>query len=152
MQTMRSVMCTAPGQMEIREVPVPESGHNEVLVETRAVGLCMSDVYVLTGKSPVEFPTERLDHEPSGIVRAVGRDVTRFKPGDHVTTLWARGGFMQFADDYAQEESCVSALPEGLPFAFGPCVPRFEGVRTRQPTPADRVLARLRLRRHCGAA
>ena len=123
MKTMQSVLCTGPGQVEFREVPVPEPQPNEVLIETRAVGLCMSDVYVLTGKSPGKFPTDRFGHEPSGIVRAVGKNVTHFKPDDRVTTLWARGGFMQFADYYAQEESCVFRLPDGIPFAHGLCEP-----------------------------
>jgi len=123
METMKSVICLAPGQIEIREVPVPEPEADEVLIETQAVGLCMSDVYVLTGKSPTEFPTEAIGHEPSGIVRAVGKDVSRFKPGDRVTTLHARGGFMQFADYYLQEELSVFHLPEKIPFAFGLCEP-----------------------------
>jgi len=123
METMRSVLCTAPGKIEIRELSVPEPEANEVLIETKAVGLCTSDVYVLTGKSPVQFPTDRFGHEPSGIVRTVGSGVSRFKPGDRVTTLWARGGFMQYADYYAQEESCVFPLPDGMPFAFGLCEP-----------------------------
>lgn len=124
MQTMQSVVCTAPGEVEIREVPVPEPEANEVLIETRAVGLCMSDVYVLMGKMPdAEFPTERFGHEPAGVVAAVGREVTRFAPGDRVTTLWARGGFMQYADFYVQDESFVFPLPDGIPFAHGLCEP-----------------------------
>lgn len=124
MKTMKSLICVSPGQIEAREVPVPEPEPNEVLIETRAVGLCMSDVYLLMGKNPdTEFPTERFGHEPSGVVCEVGRDVSRFKPGDRVTTLWARGGFMQFADHYCQEESFVFPLPDSLPFEHGLCEP-----------------------------
>jgi L-iditol 2-dehydrogenase len=109
--------------VEILEVPVPDAAPNEVLIETRAVGLCTSDLYVLTGKSPVQFPASNIGHEPSGIVSAVGRNVTRFKVGDRVTTLWARGGFMQYADYYTQDESFVFPLPDSIPFAFGLCEP-----------------------------
>ena len=56
METMRSVLCIAPGKVEILEVAVPEPEPNEVLIETRAVGLCTSDVYVLTGESPDKYP------------------------------------------------------------------------------------------------
>ena len=56
METMRSVLCTAPGKVEILKVAVPEPELNEVLIETRAVGLCTSDVYILTGKSPDQYP------------------------------------------------------------------------------------------------
>lgn len=121
---MQSILCTAPGTIEIAEKPVPTPEPNEVLIETCAVGLCTSDIYVLLGQTPdAKFPTERLGHEPSGVVRAVGRDVTRFKPEDRVTTLWCRGGFMQYADYYVQEESFVFPLADDIPFAYGLCEP-----------------------------
>jgi len=124
MQTMRSVLCTGPGEIEIVRRPVPEPGPNEVLIETRAVGLCTSDIYVLVGRTPdAEFPTERFGHEPAGVVSGVGSAVGRFRPGDRVTSLWCRGGFMQFADYYAQDESYVFPLPDGIPFAYGLCEP-----------------------------
>ena len=123
METMRSVLCIAPNKVEIIEVAVPEPEPNEVLIETRAVGLCTSDIYILTGKSPDRYPASNIGHEPSGIVRAVGRNVTRFKAGDRVTTLWARGGFMQYADYYTQDESYVFPLPDSIPFAYGLCEP-----------------------------
>ncbi|MDQ1329465.1 MAG: alcohol dehydrogenase, propanol-preferring, partial [Candidatus Poribacteria bacterium] len=75
METMRSVLCIAPGKVEILELPVPEPEPNEVLIETRAVGLCTSDVYILTGKSPDQYPASNIGHEPSGIIRAVGKNV-----------------------------------------------------------------------------
>jgi len=123
METMRSALCIAPNKVEIHEVPVPEPEPNEVLIETRAVGLCTSDVYILTGKSPDRYPASNIGHEPSGIVRAVGKNITRFKVGDRVTTLWARGGFMQYADYYVQDESYVFPLPDSIPFAYGLCEP-----------------------------
>jgi threonine dehydrogenase-like Zn-dependent dehydrogenase len=84
----------------------------------------MSDVYLMTGKMPnVKFPTERFGHEPAGIVRAVGKEITRFQPGDRVTTLWARDGFMQYADYYCQDEAYTFHLPSDIPFAYGLCEP-----------------------------
>ncbi|MHB1295530.1 MAG: zinc-dependent alcohol dehydrogenase [Anaerolineae bacterium] len=123
MEKMTSVHCVAPGQVEYRQVPVPEPGPDEVLIETRAVGLCTSDIYILLGKSPVSYPTDGIGHEPAGIVRAVGRDVKRFRPGDRVTSLHCKGGFMQFADYFLQEETSVFPLPDGIPFAYGLCEP-----------------------------
>ena len=124
MQTMRSILCTEPGRVEIVERPVPTPDPNEVLIETRAVGLCTSDIYVLLGQTPdAEFPTERFGHEPAGVVSEVGSAVTRFRPGDRVTSLWCRGGFMQFAEYYAQDESFVFPLPDDVPFSHGLCEP-----------------------------
>ena len=124
MGMMKSVCCTAPGKLEIVDRPIPEPKPTEVLIETKAVGLCTSDIYLMTGNMPnARFPTETIGHEPSGIVRAVGKNVTRFRPGDRVTTLWARGGYMQYADFYCQEESGTFVLPPEIPFAYGLCEP-----------------------------
>ncbi|MBI3921983.1 MAG: zinc-binding dehydrogenase, partial [Armatimonadetes bacterium] len=124
MESMKSLLCPALGKVEIIDKPVPTPDPKEVLIETRAVGLCTSDIYVLLGQTPEgQFPTDRIGHEPAGVVVEVGKEVTRFKPGDRVTTLWCRGGFMQFADYYAQEESFVFPLPDEIPFAYGLCEP-----------------------------
>jgi S-(hydroxymethyl)glutathione dehydrogenase/alcohol dehydrogenase len=58
-------------------------GPDEVLVRTAACGLCHSDLHVMEGKMPMPTPI-LLGHEASGIVEAVGSDVTEFAPGDHV--------------------------------------------------------------------
>ena len=122
--TMQAVACSAPNRFEIIERPVPQPRPDEILVETKAVGLCTSDISIITGKMPdVTFPTERFGHEPSGIVRAVGSAVSRLAPGDRVTTLWARDGFMQFADYYCVNERFAFALPAEVPFAHGLCEP-----------------------------
>ncbi len=53
------------------------------------------------------------------MVVEVGSEVTRVKPGDRVSTLWALGGFMAYADYYLQEEPYVYKMPDGIPFAYG---------------------------------
>jgi L-iditol 2-dehydrogenase len=57
-----------------------------VLVRTHAVGLCGSDMglYLGTYEGPKNYPLY-FGHEWSGIVEAVGPDVTRLSPGDKVT-------------------------------------------------------------------
>ncbi len=65
------------------EVDIDQPKGQEVLVRTVASGVCHSDLSVAEGK--VTLPTPMiLGHEPAGIVEAVGSDVTRLKPGDHV--------------------------------------------------------------------
>jgi len=56
-----------------------------VLVRVEAVGLCGTDLHVLEGEfDPTVFPIIP-GHETSGIVEAVGADVTEFAPGDRVS-------------------------------------------------------------------
>lgn len=49
---MRQFVMTAPGKIERRDVPVPEVGANEVMVEIRRTGICGSDMHVYHGKHP----------------------------------------------------------------------------------------------------
>jgi L-iditol 2-dehydrogenase len=117
---MRKVICVEPNRLEIVEAPIPGPSPTQVLIETRAVGLCSTDLYVMSGKDPdATYPTDLIGHEPNGIVVEVGSEVTRVKPGDRVSTLWALGGFMAYAEYYLQEEPYVFKMPENVPFAFG---------------------------------
>lgn len=62
------------GPAELVEVPVPEPVGRQVLLEVRAVGLCHSDLFVMTceeGTLPYELPLT-LGHEVAGRVVAVG--------------------------------------------------------------------------------
>jgi alcohol dehydrogenase, propanol-preferring len=62
--------------LELAEVPVPNPRGREVLVEVRAVGLCHSDLFVMTcaeGTLPYDLPLT-LGHEVAGRVVAVGAD------------------------------------------------------------------------------
>lgn len=67
----------------IEEVELDGPGEGEVLVEVRAAGLCHSDLSQVAGQRKRKVPVVG-GHEGAGIVREVGRGVTRLKPGDHV--------------------------------------------------------------------
>ena len=69
--------------MTIEEVAIGEPGAHEVLVRTKAVGLCHSDLHVIDGHFPVPLPAI-LGHEAAGIVERVGEGVATVKVGDHV--------------------------------------------------------------------
>jgi S-(hydroxymethyl)glutathione dehydrogenase/alcohol dehydrogenase len=69
---------------EIRsDVEVRGPGPTEVLVRVAAAGVCHSDVSLLDGTIPWPAPS-LMGHEGAGVVEAVGSEVTRVKPGDHV--------------------------------------------------------------------
>lgn len=67
--------------IRIEDIPVPEVGQGEVLVKTRACGICSGDVmpWYIEKKAPLV-----LGHEPAGEIVKVGKEVTSFKPGDRV--------------------------------------------------------------------
>ena len=70
--------------LRIEDVGVPEIGPEEVLVETRACGICGTDLHILSGYGYVPPLPHILGHEPAGVVAAVGDRVTELKPGDRV--------------------------------------------------------------------
>jgi propanol-preferring alcohol dehydrogenase len=70
--------------LRIEDVPMPEIGPEEVLVETRCCGICGTDLHILKGFGYVPKLPHILGHEPSGVVAQVGSKVTHLKPGDHV--------------------------------------------------------------------
>jgi S-(hydroxymethyl)glutathione dehydrogenase/alcohol dehydrogenase len=71
--------------LTIESVDVDKPWGREVLVRTAATGVCHSDLHVVDGVG--RFSLDRpivLGHEGSGVVEAVGADVTTVRPGDHV--------------------------------------------------------------------
>lgn len=81
----------APEVVSVDEVPVPEPGPGDVLVQVMACGVCASDLHVAQGVTPhgPELP-QILGHEPAGVVAAVGDEVEGWLPGDRVAFVMAR--------------------------------------------------------------
>ncbi|MCY3885623.1 MAG: Zn-dependent alcohol dehydrogenase [Gammaproteobacteria bacterium] len=71
--------------MEIEEIDIAKPGPREVLVRTKAAGVCHSDLHFYNGTYPSRPPMV-LGHESAGIVEEVGSDVSYVKAGDHVIT------------------------------------------------------------------
>lgn len=66
------------------EVPLPELGEGDILVEMKSCGLCGTDIHKAQHQT-VTGPVV-LGHEVAAEVVKVGRRVTRFRPGDRVVT------------------------------------------------------------------
>ena len=87
-ETMKAVYLHAPGDLRIREEPVPRlGGPDEALIRVAAVGVCGSDCHFYSrgriGRFVVQEPII-LGHECSGTVVEVGAEVEHLKPGDVV--------------------------------------------------------------------
>jgi S-(hydroxymethyl)mycothiol dehydrogenase len=72
---------------EVTEVLVPEPGPGEALVRVQACGVCHTDLHYKMGGIGDDFPY-LLGHEASGVVEAVGDNVTDVTPGDFVILNW----------------------------------------------------------------
>lgn len=79
------------GKFQIEDVTLDKPISHEVLIDVKAAGLCHSDLHVSRfGFEYAESLPLVLGHEVSGIVQAVGSDVTEFSVGDHVVASLVR--------------------------------------------------------------
>ncbi len=78
---MKAAVYYSQKDIRIEDVPVPEVGRGEILVEMRACGICGSDLmdWYLRSRAPLV-----LGHEPSGVIVEKGEDVEGFDIGDKV--------------------------------------------------------------------
>jgi len=76
-----------PHSVELREIPIPEIGEEDVLLKVQSVGVCGSDLHQYTGKQSwkVNYPVV-LGHEFAGSIAKLGRRVLGFKEGDRVVS------------------------------------------------------------------
>jgi L-iditol 2-dehydrogenase len=73
------------GAAEIRDMPVPTIGPNDVLVEVKYVGICGSELHMYHNEVTYEVKTPViLGHEFSGVIAEKGADITDFAVGDRV--------------------------------------------------------------------
>jgi len=82
-----AVVPVANGSWEVKDVPTPQPGSNQVLVKMHASGICYTDVHETLGHIPGQFP-RILGHEPVGEIVAAAPDVVTRKVGDRVGTAW----------------------------------------------------------------
>ena len=76
---------TGKGNVEIRDVPVPQPKSDEVLIKVTACGVCGSDLHIFDDEFPNKPPVI-MGHELSGTIADVGKDVKDFKTGDRVVS------------------------------------------------------------------
>lgn len=112
---MKAVWCDrtrSAEELTWSEVPVPEPGAGELLIEVRAFGLNHADLSQRKGKYPPPAGAPPiLGLEVAGKVSKVGPGCVRFQPGDLVMSLVPGGGYAEFA--LATEALCF-AVPEGM--------------------------------------
>lgn len=117
---MKALICEAFGPIEtlaVKHVPPPQPGPGQVLVEVKSAAVNFPDALMVQGlyqvKPPLPFTPGA---EIAGIVKAVGAEAGRFKPGDRVIALTSTGGF---AEECVADAQRVLPLPEGMDFDTG---------------------------------
>ncbi|CAD5216904.1 unnamed protein product [Bursaphelenchus xylophilus] len=81
------------GKLDIREIPVPEIGADDILVKVIYSGVCHTDLHVWLGDFPLKTKPPPIvgGHEGAGVVVKVGSNVSNFKIGDRAGIKWVNG-------------------------------------------------------------
>jgi threonine dehydrogenase-like Zn-dependent dehydrogenase len=88
---------TLPGNSTVvfKEFDVPEPGHGQVLIRTKASTICGSDIRAIyrehLGKGPEAYQNVIAGHEPGGQIVKTGSGLKRFKEGDRVVIYHISG-------------------------------------------------------------
>jgi NADPH:quinone reductase-like Zn-dependent oxidoreductase len=149
---MKAIVCRGygpPRVLRLEEVDQPVPGDAEVLIRVRAAAVNPLDKvfrgtpYVLRPLFGLRGPKDtRPGRDMAGQVEAVGKSVTRFKPGDDVFGV-CRGAFAEYA---CAAESRLAPKPAGVSFEQAAAAPvagltALQGLRDRgQVRPGHAVL------------
>lgn len=82
---MKALVLEAYNRLVYKDMPDPEIGSEEVLVEVAACGICGSDVHGMDGSTGRRVPPLIMGHEAAGTIVDVGAAVQGWQPGDRVT-------------------------------------------------------------------
>ncbi|WP_028630788.1 zinc-binding alcohol dehydrogenase family protein [Metapseudomonas resinovorans] len=112
-----------PDSLQDIELPEPQPGPRDLLVEVRAISVNPVDTKVRRNATPEAGQPKVLGWDVAGVVKAVGSDVTLFQSGDRVFyagDLTRPGGNAEF---HRVDERIVGHMPKTLDFAQAAALP-----------------------------
>jgi L-iditol 2-dehydrogenase len=133
---MKALVFEAPERAVVADLDTPEIGPDEVLIRSRAVGICHSDFELLDGQYiiPISYPIIP-GHEWSGEVVELGSEVEGLAAGDAVVgeCVVGPGGKDHFgfsidgadAEYFKARGEWLHKLPDGMSHTVGALVEPF---------------------------
>lgn len=105
------------------DLPMPEARGHDLLVEIKAVSVNPVDVKLRAHSAPPADELKVLGWDAAGVVKAIGADVTLFRPGDEVfySGVISRPG--SNAEFHLVDERIVGKKPRSLDFAAAAALP-----------------------------
>ncbi|PHR62487.1 MAG: NADPH:quinone oxidoreductase [Robiginitomaculum sp.] len=117
---MRAVICKVYEgweKLELGELPDPQAGPGQVVIDVQAAGLNFPDLLLVAGKYQMKPPLPFVPgSECAGIISEIGEGVTGWNVGDRVIAYTMNGGM---AEKIAVAATNLIPLPADMPFANG---------------------------------
>src|SRR5690606_6474279 len=102
--------CGGPDVLKVSEMPTPEPGPSEVLIEVHAAGVNRPDIAQRLGNyPPPPGASPVLGLEVAGRITKLGSEVTRWKVVDLVCALTPGGGYAEYC--VAPADHCLPVSP-----------------------------------------
>ena len=148
MKAIRFCEYGSPDVLKFEDVEKPVPNDNQVLIKVRAASLNALDAYMIRDSwlgrliFGLRKPRDtRLGRDVAGVVEAVGKNVTQFKPGDEVFGI-CRGSLAEYAVTF---ERALVMKPANVPFEQAASVPlagltALQGLREGKIQPGQKVL------------
>ncbi|WP_339412651.1 zinc-binding alcohol dehydrogenase family protein [Pseudomonas sp. EA_35y_Pfl2_R5] len=105
------------------ELPAPTPGPRDLLVEVKAISVNPVDTKIRRNVAPTDGAAKVLGWDASGIVKAVGSEVSLFQPGDRVYYAGAINRAGANSELHVVDERIVGLMPKSLPFAEAAALP-----------------------------
>lgn len=105
------------------ELPEPQAQGRDLLVEVKAISVNPVDVKIRANAAPAEGDVKVIGWDAAGVVKAVGPEVTLFKPGDEV---WYAGDLTRAgtnSERHLVDERIVGHKPKNIDFAQAAALP-----------------------------
>lgn len=112
-----------PGALQDIDLPEPTPGPRDLLVEVRAISVNPVDTKIRRNAAPENGQPRVLGWDVSGVVKAVGQDVSLFQPGDEVFYAGALTRPGGNAELHLVDERIVGKRPQSLDFAKSAALP-----------------------------
>jgi len=130
---MKALQFMSPNTMAVNEIAIPKIADDEVLLASRSVGICHSDIELLEGRYIIPFQYPIIPgHEWSAEVMEVGSKVSKLKAGDRVVGECVIGqehfGFSisgAMAEFFIAKADWLHKLPENVSWTQGALVEPF---------------------------
>ncbi|MDO9625753.1 zinc-binding alcohol dehydrogenase family protein [Pseudomonas sp.] len=105
------------------DLPTPTTGPRDLLVEVKAISVNPVDTKIRRNVAPTDGAAKVLGWDASGIVKAVGSEVSLFQPGDQVYYAGAINRAGANSELHVVDERIVGHMPKSLPFAEAAALP-----------------------------